>query len=145
MRYRFDGGALKWERVWEHGCDFERRCLPSPVIHRGRVWVSGDIGMVFDLATGTPSFAAAMADEKSRSVPRIGSLGACPSTVAGGGHILQTTNKGAVRVFAADGQDLKPVHGNHLAADGFTVPAPCIAGDCLDLRTDRALYVIGRR
>lgn len=114
--------------VWE-----SRRsasCVPSPLVHDGRVYVATDSGTAYCL---DPSNGEAIWRQRVR-----GGVSASPVLV--GDRIYLATERGVTYVFKA-GDTCSVLAENTLPGEIMATPA--IAGDRIYLRTSEALYCIG--
>lgn len=104
--------------------------MASPLVHRGRVYAVNNNGFIScaDARTGKPLF-----NERTK-----GAYSASP--VAGDGKVYCLNETGVTTVLKADTDEFEVLATNDLGEEGLATPA--IAGGCLFIRTDKALYCV---
>jgi len=107
---------------------------PSPLVHRGRVYLVHDLGtmLVIDLATGKEVYRA-----------RVGGVGHTfsASPVAAGDRIYFMDEEGTTIVLGA-GDEYTEIAQNDLGE--MSLASPAVDGSSLFIRTDTSLYRITR-
>lgn len=106
--------------------------MGSPLVYRGKVYAVNGNGFVScaDAKTGKPLF-----NERTKG-------GYSASPVAGDGKVYCLNETGVTTVLKADSAECDVLATNNLGEE--TLATPAIANGCLFIRTDKALYCIGK-
>ena len=106
--------------------------MGSPLVYRGRVYAANSNGFIScgDAKTGKPLF-----NERTK-----GAYSASP--VAGDGKVYCLNETGVTTVLKAGADEFEVLATNDLGEEGLATPA--IAHGHLFIRTDKALYCIGK-
>jgi outer membrane protein assembly factor BamB len=106
--------------------------MASPLVYRGKVYAVNGNGFIScaDAKTGKTLF-----NERTK-----GAYSASP--VAGDGKVYCLNEVGVTTVLKADADEFEVLATNDLGEEGLATPA--IADGCLFIRTDKALYRVGK-
>ena len=120
------GGAIAW--VSDRASPY----LPTPLVHRGFVYVCGNAGVlsVYRLADGSMAY-------RARVAPDAGGFSASP--IAAAGRVYLSSEDGDVFVVAA-GERFELLSRNPMGAPVFATPA--VAGTMLIVRTASEVFGI---
>jgi outer membrane protein assembly factor BamB len=134
------GSGVRKVKLTEKGADEKpeweskaaRPGMPSPLVYRGKVWAANGQGVIScaDAKTGKEVFS-----ERVK-----GAFSASP--VAGDGKVYCLNETGLCTVLKADGNEFDVLAENDLGAE--TLGTPAIAGGLIIIRTEKALYGIGK-
>lgn len=125
------GDASKTHIAWQFARGIPE--IPSPLFHRGRIYMARDGGFVTCVRASTGEM---LYQE------RIGAPGSmCASPVASGDHIYLSSHQGTVVCLDASSENFKVLSRNELSEKIWATPA--LDDGTLYVRTDKHLFAFG--